>query len=210
MNCDIKYVENFLNEAEIEEYTNWINENVVWTQVQYPKYDKIIKTPRLTTCYGFHEDKYPSNYGNYKIHKIPEKLMELKNKVENYLGESFNYILMSYYRDGNDSISYHSDDERFLGKNPTIASISMGQTRRFLLKHKETKERISYDLVSGSLAVMGGNTQTDWMHSIPKTKKIVEPRINITFRNMKMPSGSSNYYKYNRGKVLGTINSLKI
>jgi len=206
MNCDIKYIENFLNENEIKEYTDWIMENILWTQVQYPKYNTIIKTPRLTTCFGFHDDSYPEYYSKYQIQTIPDMLIKLKNKIELHLGEQFNYVLMSYYRDGNDSISYHSDDERFLGKNPTIASISLGQTRRFLLKHKKTKETLKYNLQSGSLAVMGGNTQTDWMHSIPKTKKQVEPRINITFRNMKMPNGSTNYYKYNRGELIGLIN----
>jgi alkylated DNA repair dioxygenase AlkB len=206
MDCDIKYIENFLTEGEIKEYTEWIENNILWTQVQYPKYNKIIKTPRLTTCFGFHNDNLPEYYANYQIHKIPNMLIKLKNKVEDELGEDFNYVLMSYYRDGKDSISYHSDDERFLGKHPTIASISLGQTRRFLLKNKKTKETLKYDLETGSLAIMGGNTQTDWMHSIPKTKRKIMPRINITFRNMKLPAGSSNYYKYNRGEPIGTIN----
>lgn len=199
MQPDILHKKEFLTEEESQALFDWIMENIQWTQVQYPKYNKTIKTPRLTTCFGFHTEEIPSDFHGYKPEAIPDGLKAIKKKVEQYCGSDFNYILMSLYRDGNDSISYHSDDERFLGKNPTIASLSLGQERRFHLKHKETKERHSYDLSNGSLIVMQGNTQHDWLHAVPKSKKPLGMRINMTFRKMVLPHGSKNYYHYNRG-----------
>lgn len=199
MEPDVIHDPFFLTEEESQELFDWIMQNVEWTQVQYPKYNKIIKTPRLTTCFGFHLDDIPDDFHGYKPKKIPQGLKSIKRKVEAFCATDFNYILMSLYRDGNDSISYHSDDERFLGKNPMIASLSLGETRRFHLKHKETKERHSYDLSNGSLMVMKGNTQHDWLHAVPKSKKLLGMRINLTFRKMVMPHGSKNYYHYNRG-----------
>lgn len=204
MQPDVVYDADFLSEKESEEVYSWIMDNVQWTQVQYNKYNKIIKTPRLTTCFGFHNEDIPQEYEGYNPEAIPPYLMRLKDKVEKATGSDYNYILMSYYRDGNDSISYHSDDERFLGKNPVIASLSLGQERRFLLKHKDTGERHTYQLENGSLMVMQGNTQHDWLHSIPKTKRKMMPRINITFRKMKIPYGTKNYYHYNRGVLVNT------
>lgn len=199
MEPDVVYQDLFLTDEESEFLYEWIMSNIQWTQVQYPKYNRIIKTPRLTTCFGFHDEEIPETYGNYLPEKIPIILNRLKKKVEAYCETDFNYILMSLYRNGNDSISYHSDDERFLGKNPVIASLSLGQSRTFHLKNKKTKDRKSYLLENGSLMVMKGNTQHDWLHAVPKSKKEMQPRINITFRKMIMPQGSLNYYKYNRG-----------
>jgi len=199
MQPDVVFDEDFLTAEEAHDLYEWILDHVGWTQVQYNKYNKVIKTPRLTTCYGFHTEEIPTDFHGYKPQKIPAKLNSIKNKIEKQYNTEFNYILMSLYRDGNDSISYHSDDERFLGKNPTIASLSLGDSRRFLLKHKETKERHAYELTNGSLMLMQGNTQHDWLHSIPKTKKEKTMRINLTFRKMVLPHGSKNYYHYNRG-----------
>lgn len=204
MEPDVDYEANFLTEEESSELKEWIMNNIQWTQVQYPKYNTIIKTPRLTTCFGFHIDDIPDDFHGYKPESIPKGLLKIKSQVEKFCDHDFNYILMSLYRDGNDSISYHSDDERFLGKNPVIASLSLGQTRRFHLKHKETKERHSYDLTNGSLIVMKGNTQHDWLHAVPKSKKKLDERINITFRKMVLPHGSKNYYHYNRGVPIET------
>ncbi len=202
MEPNVVYQDLFLTEEESEFLYGWIMSNIQWTQVQYSKYNKIIKTPRLTTCFGFHDNLIPEKYGDYHPEKIPMILNRLKKKVEAYCKADFNYILMSLYRNGNDSISYHSDDERFLGKNPVIASLSLGQSRTFHLKNKENKDRKSYLLENGSLMVMKGNTQHDWLHAVPKSKKEMQPRINITFRKMILPQGSLNYYKYNRGVAI--------
>ncbi|KAF7585084.1 Alpha-ketoglutarate-dependent dioxygenase alkB 2, partial [Aspergillus hancockii] len=118
-------------------------------------------------------------------------------------GTPYNFCLVNYYATGNDSISYHSDDERFLGPNPTIASLSLGAKRDFLLKHKPggEAEPLKFPLASGDMVVMRGETQRNWLHSVPKRKAVEAGlgRINITFRRALVPGGTENYYRYNVG-----------
>ncbi|NQY07587.1 MAG: alpha-ketoglutarate-dependent dioxygenase AlkB, partial [Flavobacteriaceae bacterium] len=128
------------------------------------------------------------SYSNITMHPIPftETLLEIKSKVEEIVEQEFNVCLLNLYRNGNDSNGWHSDNEQSLGKNPTIASISLGATRKFNLKHNDLKdEKLSFDLTHNSLFVMRGETQHFWKHQIPKTKKKVSERINLTFRIIK-------------------------
>ena len=113
-------------------------------------------------------------------------LLDIKEKIERLTFASYNSVLLNLYRNGNDSMGWHSDDEPELGKNPSIASVSLGATRTFQLKHRLRKEEpnISLALNHGSLLFMTGSTQHFWKHQIPKTRKHVEPRINLTFRNI--------------------------
>lgn len=115
---------------------------------------------------------------------LPE-LLQVKLKVEQASRSSFNSVLANLYRDGNDSMGYHSDDEKELGINPTIASISLGDERVFKLSHKKSKRTLSIDLSHGDLLVMGGTCQHFWRHAVPKTKASKKPRINLTFRLIK-------------------------
>ena len=113
-------------------------------------------------------------------------LKEIKSMVETVSKETFTTVLLNLYRDGNDSNGWHSDNEKELGKNPVIASVSFGAERIFHLKHKENKGlKKSIMLQHGSLLIMKGATQEKWKHQIPKTKKTVNPRINLTFRTIK-------------------------
>ncbi|KAF3928254.1 hypothetical protein AA313_de0207918 [Arthrobotrys entomopaga] len=137
---------------------------------------------------------------------IPQCLEVLKNIVERETGEEFNFILVNYYASSEDSISYHSDDEHFLGPNPTIASLSLGTTRDFLLKHKQDKNQtLKLPLSNGEMVVMKGPTQKKWLHSIPKRSSTVTGswtnggRINITFRKGVEIACTGNYYRYNVG-----------
>jgi alkylated DNA repair dioxygenase AlkB len=111
--------------------------------------------------------------------------LEIKRKIEPLVSINFNSVLLNLYRDGNDSISWHSDTEKELGKNPIIASVNFGETRTFQLKHMNTGERIDLQLEHGSLLIMGGAMQHYWQHQVPKTKKIIDKRINLTFRVIK-------------------------
>ena len=113
-----------------------------------------------------------------------EELMLLKAKIEALTNSSYNSVLANLYRDGKDSNGWHSDDEKELGENPTIASLSLGSSRVFQLKHKATGERRNILLESGSLLIMSGELQKNWKHQIPKKSKIFEPRINLTFRKI--------------------------
>lgn len=168
------------------------------------------------------KDKY---YSKYPPRPIPKCLDDLRLSTEAATGCKFNFCLVNYYASGSDSISYHSDDERFLGNLPAIASFSLGARRDFLMRHKpiapndngppppETKP-IKLPLASGDMILMRGTTQANWLHSIPKrTGKNADDggRINITFRRAMVKGGTENYYNYNvgTGPVYKWDNSLR-
>jgi alkylated DNA repair dioxygenase AlkB len=186
-----------------------------------------INTPRFTTVFGvdetskFAEDgtivdaktskKVEANRYKCKPRPIPQCLNELRKVTEGTTGETFNFCLVNYYADGKDSISYHSDDERFLGPDPAIASFSLGAKRDFLMKHKpippkdgivvEETKPIKLPLCPGDMVLMRGKTQSNWLHSIPKRAGVDanRGRINITFRKAMVKAGTENYYQYNVG-----------
>ena len=141
--------------------------------------------PRLVAWYADVGITY-----EYSGHTAPqnnwtEALLIIKQHAEYTCQCTFNGALLNLYRNGQDSMSWHSDDEFSLGKKPTIASYSFGATRVFKLKHQhKTLPVSSIELTSGSLLIMRGTTQTHWKHAVPKTKKQVGPRINVTFRNI--------------------------
>ncbi|KAL5333118.1 hypothetical protein BJX70DRAFT_403879 [Aspergillus crustosus] len=166
-----------------------------------------LKDPRT------HTPTPPTKY-KHTPRPIPPCLDALRQAVQSAIGDSssiYNFCLVNYYATGDDSISYHSDDERFLGRNPSIASISLGAQRDFLMRHKPSKDAaVSFDntpmkfaLASGDMVVMRGETQANWLHSIPKRKgkggEASRGRINITFRKAVVPGGTENYYTYNVG-----------
>ena len=153
-------------------------------------------------------------YDKYPPRPIPQCLDELRKSTEAASGCKFNFCLVNYYASGSDSISYHSDDERFLGTDPAIASFSLGARRDFLMKHKHLAARaadaeaiqnakpLKLPLGSGDMVLMRGKTQSNWLHSIPKRSgKNAEDggRINITFRIAMIKDGTENYYNYNVG-----------
>jgi alkylated DNA repair dioxygenase AlkB len=143
------------------------------------------KMPRLIKWYGDFSYSYANIWHNSE--KIPEIIEKLMNKVNNFLLEEkinskMNSVLINYYRDGKDKINYHSDDLSQIGYNPVICSISLGETRVFSFKNKETKEKTNIELGHGDLCIMKGDTQEKWLHGIlPETNK--QERINLTFRN---------------------------
>lgn len=195
------YIPDFLSKKEADYLYKRLLEETPWTQVKYYKPERgYVVTPRLTWVAGFHQKKlYPIDVGTnvYVPNEIPKWLVELKDVVEDYLDTTYNYLLFAQYRDENDSITYHSDDEKFLGYSPNIASITVGQTRPFCLKNKQTKQVQTFNLNHGDLFVMKNNCQRNFMHSVPKQKQSLGPRISITFRKALNESGSKNYYKYN-------------
>lgn len=196
-----KHVKNFLFDQETEYLLDKLKNEIPWRQVRYYKPERgYVITPRLTWVCGFHQkDYYDLSYSSGKIvspNPIPSWLQDLKLVLEDYLNETFNYVLFAQYRDGNDSITYHSDDERFLGYNPTIASISIGEDKLFYLKNKNTKQTEKFNLQNGDLFVMKNNCQRDYLHSVPKNSSS-QRRFSLTFRNALNETGSKNYYKYN-------------
>lgn len=155
-----------------------------WQQDEARILGRRVKLPRLTAWYGDAGYRY-SGIDNVPRPWIP-LLLELKDVAEAVAETPFNSVLANLYRNGRDSMGWHSDDERSLGKEPVIASLSFGATRRFRLKHKTNPEAsIGLDLPAGSCLVMAGVLQHRWRHALPKTARPVGSRINLTFRTVK-------------------------
>jgi alkylated DNA repair dioxygenase AlkB len=157
----------------LRDETPWRLETVV-------VYGKRYLQPRLTAWYG--EASY--RYAGLTLQPLPMTplLAGLRTAVEAATGHRYNSVLLNYYRDGADSMGMHSDDEPELGPQPVIASLSFGATRRFVLRHKRTGQTVKIDLTDGSLLLMAGDLQHNWLHGINKTTKPTGPRINLTFR----------------------------
>ncbi|MFL9897862.1 alpha-ketoglutarate-dependent dioxygenase AlkB [Paraburkholderia fungorum] len=164
---------------ELVEETPWRSESVTI-------YGKKFLQPRLIAWYGDPRKKY--SYSGVALEPLPwtPTLLEVREIVQNLSGETFNSVLLNYYRDNNDSMGFHSDDERELGPTPTIASLSLGAPRTFTLKHKTRPELkpVRLNLPSGCLLVMKGTTQKFWKHGIDKLAKPCGPRVNLTFRRI--------------------------
>ncbi len=154
-----------------------------WQQKIVTMYDKKVITPRLTAWYG---DQQAFDYNSLKkTASLPwtEELLMIKHKVEPLAGIAFNSVLLNYYRDGNDSVAWHSDNETVLGKHPVIVSVSLGQVRSFDIRNrKDHAEKYSIRLENGSYLLMKGDLQENWEHRIAKSGKPMKPRVNLTFR----------------------------
>ena len=147
-------------------------------------FGKTHQIPRLQAWYADKEIEYTYSGKKLQRHNWNNLLLEIKEKIENITSFKFNSVLANLYRDGNDSMGLHSDDEKELGNKPVIASLSLGETREIYFKHKNKKLNLIIPQASGQLIVMHGKTQEYWKHEIKKTKKIKKPRINLTFRNI--------------------------
>ncbi|MCJ1461122.1 hypothetical protein MMC28_011504 [Mycoblastus sanguinarius] len=234
---DLLYFQPYIPKSVERFLFEFLREELFFYRVQY----KIMRggtatqvnTPRYTTVFGvdtsstFLEDgalidsqtSNPIPSGRYKPYRprpLPHCLDQLRRLTEIFTGTTFNFCLVNYYANGEDSISYHSDDERFLGPYPSIASFSLGATRDFLLKHKpiprkdgepppeqDRRQPLKLPLASGNMVLMRGPTQANWLHSIPKRvmprKGCDCGRMNITFRKGVERYSTQNYYQYNVG-----------
>ncbi|MDZ7767626.1 MAG: alpha-ketoglutarate-dependent dioxygenase AlkB [Woeseiaceae bacterium] len=158
-----------------------------WRQEEITVWGKIHPQPRLIAWYG--EDTY--TYSGLALDPLPltKTLQDIRRRVEAMCGASFNSVLLNYYRDHRDGMGFHADDKPELGPSPTIASVSLGEARRFVLKHRHNKDiaDIKLPLPSGSVLLMAGPTQANWKHGIPKESKSCGPRVNLTFRSIRRP-----------------------
>jgi len=159
---------------------------LAWQEEAIFIYGKWVKVPRLMCWYGDPEAWYSYSGVNHQPMPWTPALQAIREKLEQQCHCGFNSVLANLYRDGKDSMGCHADDEKQLGKNPVIASLSLGEQRLFRLHHKERKEKLDIVLGHGDLLVMAGTLQHYWMHSLPKTKKMKMPRINLTFREIKV------------------------
>jgi alkylated DNA repair dioxygenase AlkB len=150
-------------------------------------YGRKVNFPRLTAWYGDTDRPYSFSGITLQPKGWLPALLEIKEKLETAAATSFNSVLLNLYRDGNDSISWHTDAEPELGINPIIGSVNFGQPRIFQLRHRETKEKVEIELAHGSALIMRGELQHYWQHQVPKTTKSMKERINLTFRCIKTP-----------------------
>lgn len=180
---DVLLYRTLFDQKESNQLLNDLHNNTKWNQESIKLYGKLIPIPRQTAWYGDSGKSYTYS----KIAMTPEPwthtLLVIKSKIEVLSGVQFNSVLLNLYRNGSDSVAWHSDDECELGENPVIGSVSFGGTRRFMFRHKSKKElKKEVDLTHGSFLLMKGTTQHFWQHQIPKSTKKIEPRINLTFR----------------------------
>lgn len=177
-----RYRAGFLTPTASDETLRALVAEVPWESRSITLFGRQVPQPRLACWFG--DESY--SYSGITLDPRPWSplLADLKGAVEGATGQVFNSVLVNLYRDGNDSMGWHADDEPELGPEPVIASVSLGRTRRFRLRHGETRRIVEVDLESGSLLVMSGLSQARWMHEVPKSKRIVEPRINLTFRRV--------------------------
>jgi len=185
-NAEIEYFPNFFSTEKANELFHKLQTEIPWQHDTISVYGKNHLQPRLTSLFG-NEGK-PYGYSNIIMqpHHWNPLLIFLKEEVEKVCPENFTTVLLNYYRNGQDSNGWHADNEKELGRNPIIASLSFGEERVFQLKHntiETAKQNIT--LQHGSLLLMKGTTQHFWKHQIPKTKKEIGGRINLTFRIIK-------------------------
>ena len=172
----------FLNPEQAEFYFHYLLEHLPWRHDEAKLYGKHFITPRKVAWYG--DAHYRYAYSGVMRDSLPwdEQLFVLKQSIEQLLGEQFNSCLANLYEAGTQGMAWHSDGDMSLAEQTTIASLSLGATRKFCFRHISTKEKIEMLLQSGQLIVMRGVTQQHWQHAIMKSQKILQPRINLTFR----------------------------
>lgn len=185
-NAEICLYRNFLYDNQEEILYKELTDNIAWQQESIKFYGRKIPIPRLTAWYGDPNSSY--TYSGILMNPLPwtKTLSLLKSQIEERIQHKFNSVLLNQYRNGSDSVAWHSDDEPELGESPVIASLSLGSSRKFELrsKVKSSPDKIELLLNSGDLLIMSGETQKNWQHQIPKMRRVKESRINLTFRNI--------------------------
>ena len=185
-NADIQLFSGFLAIKEADCLLAQLLRDVSWSQPELTLFGKKVKSPRLAAWYG--DAKAVYRYSGLVNHPMPwlEPLEIIRAKLEAYTGSRFNSVLLNLYRDGNDAMGWHADNEEELGSEPVIASVSLGATRTFRLRESASRRGpgAKLELDHGSLLLMAGQTQRFWKHAIPRTRKPVGQRINLTYREI--------------------------
>ncbi len=170
---------------EKEKFSSLQFSNIQWQHNQIKLFGKSIFEPRYTAWYGDEGKSYTYSGTTLQPHTWTERLLFIKSQIETRTDATFNSVLLNWYRDGNDHMGWHTDDEKELGQNPVIASVNLGTARRFVLRRKDHKqEKVEFLLNSGSLLIMKGELQHYWQHCLPKMRKVKGNRINLTFRKI--------------------------
>ncbi len=180
----VLYYGKIINQKDANAYTQLLLDNIEWKNDEALIFGKRIITKRKAAWYG--DEAYAYTYSNTTKYALPwtTELLALKKIAEEKTGVKYNSCLLNLYHNGNEAMAWHSDDEKELAKNGTIASLSFGAERKFMFKHKQTGQTVSLVLENGSLLIMKDNTQTNWLHRLTTSVKIIQPRVNLTFRMM--------------------------
>ena len=178
------YYGKVMKQSEALHYYDRLMNTIEWRNDEAVIFGRHIITKRKVAWYG--DGNFSYTYSNITRHALAwtKELLELKQIAEKLTDANFNSCLLNLYHNGDEGVAWHSDDEKALAPNGAIASLTFGAERKFSFRHKRTKETTSVLLESGSLLVMKDETQTAWLHSLPKSKKVTTPRINLTFRTM--------------------------
>lgn len=179
------YIPNFYNPQKANDLFLTLKETCAWQQDSITIFGKTHPQPRLTALYANNSKSYSYSNITMQPNRFTPELLNIKADIENETNTNFTTVLINRYRNGSDSNGWHADNEKELGENPIIASLSLGESRPFHFKHRTIKEeKHKLLLASGSLLIMSGEMQQYWLHQIPKTKKDIGERINLTFRKI--------------------------
>ncbi len=181
---EVNYYGKILRQDEADECLKALLHSIIWKNDEAVIFGKHIVTKRKVAWYG--DSTFEYTYSNITKSALPwtAELLALKLLVEQKTGEKFNSCLLNLYHNGTEGMAWHSDGEKNLKKNGAIASLSFGAERKFAFKNKAKKETVSLILEHGSLLVMKGCTQSNWLHRLPPSQKVLGPRINLTFRTI--------------------------
>ena len=182
----VNFYGKIFTQQEADYYFKILLESIKWQNDEATIFGKKIITKRKVAWYG--DEQFSYTYSNHTKTALPwtAELLELKKSVEKTSGETFNSCLLNLYHSGDEGMAWHSDGEKDLKKEGAIASVSFGAERKFCFKHKETSDKVELLLPHGSLLIMKGETQKNWLHRLPPTKKISSPRVNLTFRTIEI------------------------
>lgn len=181
---EVNYYGQVFDEEKANFYEKNLLENIAWKNDVAVIFGKRIETKRKVAWYADQPFEYTYSNNTKRALIWTKELLELKTIVEKETGETFNSCLLNLYHDGSEGMAWHSDGEKDLQKNGAIGSLSFGAERKFAFKHKKTNETVVLQLEHGSILVMKGECQTNWLHRLPPTKKVFGPRVNLTFRSI--------------------------
>lgn len=181
---ELYYIKSFIAEDAARKLHIRLHNELDWKMESITIAGKTMPVPRQVCWYGDPGVSYHYSGTSHTARGWTQTLLELKKQVESFTDKIFNSVLGNQYRDGKDSMGWHADNEKELGENPYIASLSFGDSRRFRLRHNKSTELFECELENGSLLIMAGSLQHHWRHSVPKTARFKGNRINLTFRNI--------------------------
>ncbi len=183
--ADVRYVPQWLARAEADALFDALRDGIAWERHRLRLFGREVESPRLSCWIGDTDAIYTYSRTRFEPRPWPVALRPVRERLHGECATDFNGVLANLYRSGNDSMGWHADDEPELGAQPLIASLSLGTTRRFVIRHRDDPmRRLDIALAHGSLLLMGGDTQSHYRHALPKTARVIGARINLTFRKI--------------------------